>query len=78
MIVSSDELDQTGTAYHVFDANGVELSDVCWCDTETGEVKHPARDEDGNIKTTIRFDGAVVTVLESQVYPAPLRLLRGD
>ncbi len=78
MIVSADELAQSGVIYSVFDANGTELLDVCWCDTETGEVKHPARDEEGNIQTTIRFDGALSVVLESQFYPAPLRLLRGD
>ncbi len=36
----------------LFDAMGMHLPDVTWCDTETGEVEYQLRNSKGNFFTT--------------------------
>ena len=52
----------------VYDANGVELKYLVWCDTETGKVRELAKKEDGEFV----FDDEGIRIVE-KTYPAPLR-----
>lgn len=51
----------------VFDANGVMLELVVWCDTETGEASHLVHQGD---------DAELRVRTERREHPAPLRVER--
>ena len=56
----------------VFDANGVRLEYVVWCDTETGEAVHIVCP----LESTIDEDGDAVVRKEWRQHPAPLKFNR--
>ena len=56
----------------VFDANGVPLKYVVWCDTETGEAVHIVRP----LEFTIDDDGEAGVRKEWRQHPAPLKFSR--
>ncbi len=62
-------------ACDVFDANGVELKYATWCDTETGEAVHLARDERGFV-FTVNDEGETIAKTEWRQHPAPLTFKR--
>jgi hypothetical protein len=55
----------------VFDANGVELAFVTWCDTETGEVEFLKRKDGFFVPTS---DGKRIEKFR-EFRPAPLRVV---
>ena len=57
----------------VLDANGVEIEDVVWCDTDTGRVGCELRDAAG--LPVLTADGKAVERVWAD-HPAPLRLER--
>jgi hypothetical protein len=59
-------------ACEVWDANGVPLKYVMWCDTETGEAVHIVRP----LEFTIDDDGEAGVRKEWRQHPAPLTFSR--
>jgi hypothetical protein len=59
-------------ACDVFDANGVPLKYVVWCDTETGEAVHIVQP----LEFTIDDDGEAGVRKEWRQHPAPLKFNR--
>ena len=60
----------------VFDANGVKLEFVTWCDTETGEASHLVKGLDGKFGLVVADDGELRARTEWRQHPAPLRVER--
>jgi hypothetical protein len=70
-------LDAKTDRCRVFDANGVELKYVLWCDTETGEAERYVRDEGGFVIVHEGNYGGMSYVKTERVhYPAPLTFAR--
>jgi hypothetical protein len=59
-------------ACDVFDASGVRLEYVVWCDTETGEAVHIVQP----LEFTIDDDGEAGVRKEWRQHPAPLKFNR--
>lgn len=64
---------ETHTSGRVFDANGVELRYVTWCDTVTGEAVHVVDDAFVMMDATVNDAGDLVVRTEWRQHPAPLR-----
>ena len=56
----------------VFDANGVPLKFVVWCDTETGEAVHITQP----LEPTVDENGEVVLRKEWRQHPATMKFNR--
>jgi hypothetical protein len=56
----------------VFDANGVPLKYVVWCDTETGEAVHITQP----LESTVDEGGEAGLRKEWRQHPAPLKFSR--
>lgn len=66
---------KTHWGWNVFDANGVQLHYVTWCDTETGEAVHISF-EDGRCVMAVDDAGSPVAKTEWRKHPAPLTLVK--
>jgi hypothetical protein len=66
---------KTHWGFNVFDANGVQLHGVTWCDTETGEAVHLVKDDKGFVRT-FNEEGKDVVKTEWRQHPSPLLLVR--
>ena len=65
---------ETHAPRRVFDANGVELHYVTWCDTETGEAVHVVDDAFVMTDVTVNDAGELVVRTEWRQHRAPLRV----
>lgn len=68
MILSVDN----GNYGSLFDANGTELLFAVWADTESGEVCHLVKGDDGRFQTTHDDTGRPTVAKEWRQHPAPL------
>lgn len=60
----------------LLDANGVEITEAVWADTDTGEVVRLRRDADRSFVITVDEEGELVVAKDWETHPAPLRLVR--
>ncbi len=58
-----------GGPWHVTDANGVEIRDVDWCDTDTGECRIVLRNDKGHFYVV---EPGETVARERRLFPAPL------